>query len=121
MNWYFEVLKKYVAFYGRARRTEFWMFVLINTIIGIVLSTLVAVTNRFGLFVAIQYLYSLAVLLPGLGVTVRRLHDTGKSGWFILLGLIPLVGEIILIVFCAQDSQPGANTYGENPKVIANA
>jgi uncharacterized membrane protein YhaH (DUF805 family) len=117
MNWYLEVLKKYATFGGRARRTEFWMFVLINFIISAVLSIIWRATGNVALEV-VYYLYAVAVLIPGIAVTVRRLHDTGRSGgwWFIVL--IPIVGGIILIVFCAQDSQPGPNQYGPNPKQI---
>ena len=61
-------------------------------------------------------IFSLAVLLPGVGVAVRRLHDTGRTGWWLLIGLIPLVGEIVLLVFMVQDSAPGTNAYGPSPK-----
>ena len=117
MNWYLEVLKKYATFEGRARRTEFWMFALINFIINTVLSIIQRSTGSTALLV-ISVIYGLAVLIPGIAVTVRRLHDTGRSGgwWFIVL--IPIVGAIILIVFCAQDSQPGPNQYGPNPKQV---
>jgi uncharacterized membrane protein YhaH (DUF805 family) len=117
MNWYLEVLKKYATFGGRARRTEFWMFVLINFIINAVLNIVQRSTGST-IVLVISVLYSLAVLIPGIAVTVRRLHDTGRSGgwWFIVL--IPIVGAIILIVFCAQDGQPGPNQYGPNPKQI---
>jgi uncharacterized membrane protein YhaH (DUF805 family) len=117
MSWYLEVLKKYATFGGRARRTEFWMFVLINFIIDAVLQILWSATGNVALEV-IYYLYALAVLIPGIAVTVRRLHDTGRSGGWWFIGLIPIVGWIILIVFCAQDSQPGPNQYGPNPKQI---
>ncbi len=117
MNWYLEVLKKYATFGGRARRTEFWMFALINFIISAVLNIVQRSTGST-IVLVISVLYSLAVLIPGIAVTVRRLHDTGRSGgwWFIVL--IPIVGAIILIVFCAQDGQPGPNQYGPNPKQI---
>ncbi|MER6123590.1 DUF805 domain-containing protein [Streptomyces sp. NPDC001795] len=113
MHWYVDVLKKYAVFSGRARRQEYWMFFLFNVIISIVLAIIdnAAGTSILGL------LYTLAVLLPGLGVTVRRLHDTGKSGWWILISLIPLVGTIILIVFLATDGQPEPNQHGANPKL----
>lgn len=119
MQWYVKVLKNYVGFTGRARRKEFWMFVLFNIIFSIVASM---VDNMAGLadpmtgYGPISGLYSLAVLLPGLAVSARRLHDTGRSGWLLLLALIPLIGAIVLIVFFAQDSKPGPNRYGPNPK-----
>ncbi|NLD50719.1 MAG: DUF805 domain-containing protein, partial [Clostridiaceae bacterium] len=86
MEGYLAVIKKYVDFTGRARRKEFWMFFLINAIIGIVLYILASVTGKAGntLFTGLSSLYSLAVLLPSIGVAVRRLHDIGKSGWWVL-------------------------------------
>jgi uncharacterized membrane protein YhaH (DUF805 family) len=117
MNWYLEVLKKYATFGGRARRTEFWMFTLINFIISAVLNIVQRSTGST-IVLVISVIYSLAVLIPGIAVTVRRLHDTGRSGGWWFIGLIPIVGWIILIVFCAQDSQPGPNQYGPNPKQI---
>lgn len=113
MNAYFDVLKQYVNFSGRARRREYWMYTLIATVISIVISVLDSV---IGTSPWLGALYSLAIFLPSLGVTVRRLHDTDRSGWFVLLGLIPCVGFIILIVFLATDSKPGDNQYGPNPK-----
>lgn len=112
MHWYLEVLKKYAVFSGRARRREYWMFFLVNFIVGLVL----AVIGRVLDLEILQYLYSLAVLLPGLGVAVRRLHDTGRSGWWLLISLVPLIGAIVLLVFLVSDSQPDTNQYGPNPK-----
>jgi uncharacterized membrane protein YhaH (DUF805 family) len=114
LNWYLEVLKKYTVFDGRSRRSEYWYYVLFNAIIVIVLEILARASAAFLIPLII---YSLAVFLPGLGVAIRRLHDTNRSGWWILISLIPLIGGIILIVFCAQDSDAGANQYGANPKV----
>jgi uncharacterized membrane protein YhaH (DUF805 family) len=108
------VLKNYVGFQGRARRKEYWMFVLFSAIISIVLSIIDAIAN---LSSVLSGIYSLAVFLPSLAVSVRRLHDTGRSGWWILIGLIPLIGAIILLVFTCQDSQENDNKYGPNPKV----
>jgi len=119
MNWYLTVLKKYAVFGGRARRKEYWMFLLFNiifTIVAVILDNVLgtAIENLgYGLF---YILYGLAVLLPALAVTVRRLHDTGKSGWWIFISLIPLIGAIWLLVLLATDSQPGKNQYGPNPK-----
>jgi uncharacterized membrane protein YhaH (DUF805 family) len=114
MNYYSDVLKKYAVFSGRARRKEYWMFVLINTIISIVLGWAASTNNQ--VLVGVSYLYVLAVLIPSIAVFVRRLHDTNHSGWWIFIGLIPLVGAIILLVFSVKDSQPGDNQYGPNPK-----
>ncbi|MNI37217.1 Inner membrane protein YhaI [compost metagenome] len=130
MQWYLKAFKNYANFSGRARRKEYWLFQLFNGIIALllylpVLSSLPAVmagegtTGIASLFMTLYIIYLLAVILPSLAVTVRRLHDTGKSGWSILLGLIPLVGGIIVLVFVCTDSQPGQNSYGENPKVAA--
>ena len=112
MNWYLGVLKKYADFSGRARRKEFWMFALINFIIAIVLSV---VDSMIGMPV-LGLIYSLGVLLPGLAVGARRLHDIGKSGWWLLIGLVPFIGIIVLIIFFVMDSNPGDNQYGPNPK-----
>jgi uncharacterized membrane protein YhaH (DUF805 family) len=113
MKWYLEVLKKYAVFAGRARRTEYWMFTLFSFIIVIALSAIEGMLGSPGI---VSGLYSLAVLIPCLAVTVRRLHDTNRSGWWIFISLIPLVGAIVLLVFLVSDSTPGDNTYGPNPK-----
>ncbi|MEU8713726.1 MULTISPECIES: DUF805 domain-containing protein [unclassified Streptomyces] len=112
MNWYVDVLKKYAVFSGRARRQEYWMYTLFNVIAAIVL----AIIGRVIGFPALVAVYYLAVLVPSLAVAVRRLHDTGRSGWAILIGIIPLVGGIILLVWFASEGKPEANEYGENPK-----
>jgi uncharacterized membrane protein YhaH (DUF805 family) len=112
MNWYLKVLRQCVDFSGRARRKELWMFTLFNFIFGIVAVILDWV---FGIEL-IERAYSFAVLLPGLAVGVRRLHDIGKSGWYCLLALIPVVGWIILLIWYCEDSQAGENKWGVNPK-----
>lgn len=112
MDWYVGVLKKYVEFNGRARRKEYWMFFLINFVIALALGVVDAVLG-FGL---LGGLYALAVLLPSLAVTVRRLHDTGRTGWWILIGLIPLIGIIVILIFMVLEGQPGDNAYGPDPK-----
>lgn len=116
MNWYLEVLKKYAVFGGRARRKEYWMFFLFNIIIAFVLGFVEGLAGGAGM---IGMLYSLAVLIPGIAVSVRRLHDTGRSGWWLLVGLVPIIGAIVLLVFTVQDSNPGQNRYGANPKEAA--
>ena len=113
MDWYMAVLKKYAEFSGRARRREYWMFVLINFLIGCGLGVIGALVHGLSF---LSWLYSLAVLVPSIAVSVRRLHDTGRSGWWLLIGLIPLIGLIVLIVFLATDGEPGDNEYGPNPK-----
>ena len=114
MNWYLDVLKeKYAVFTGRARRKEYWMFLLFNVLIAIGLGIIEAVIGTGGLLGAV---YSLAVLIPSIAVTVRRLHDTSRTGWWILIVLVPVIGTIILLIFMVLDSQPGDNEYGPNPK-----
>jgi uncharacterized membrane protein YhaH (DUF805 family) len=119
VNWYFEVLKKYGTFTGRARRKEYWYFFLFNFIIGILLIIVDTVTgslkSEIGLGI-LSGLYSLVVLIPGIAVSVRRLHDTNLSGWWLLIALIPLIGGIVLLFFMVEDSKPGENRYGQNPK-----
>ncbi|RLQ94870.1 DUF805 domain-containing protein [Falsibacillus albus] len=114
MQWYLKVLQNYVGFQGRARRKEYWMYALINEIIVLILT---ALQHAADLPSIILGLYSLAVLIPGLAVSFRRLHDTGKSAWWLLIAIIPIVGLIVLLIFFCQDSQDGANKYGPNPKV----
>jgi uncharacterized membrane protein YhaH (DUF805 family) len=115
MNWYLAVLKKYVDFEGRARRMEYWMFTLVNFIIYVVAYTLIFSTKST-LLSALLGLYGLAILLPSLGVTVRRLHDTGRTGWWILIGLVPFIGTIVLLIFMILDGDEGQNQYGPSPK-----
>ncbi len=121
MNWYLKVLKQFADFSGRARRKEYWMFTLFNTIFIVVAAVL---DNVLGLTVGelpygvFYFLYALAVLIPGLAVTVRRLHDVGKSGWMLLVLLIPLIGAIWILILEVTDSNPGENQYGQNPKEI---
>lgn len=124
MQWYLHVLRNYVNFSGRARRKEYWMFALFNLIISVVLMVLGMMLSGGGSSSGanlIVDLYGLAVFLPSLGVSVRRLHDIGKSGWFLLLAFIPFVGAIILLVFCCQEGQQGPNQYGPDPKDAASA
>jgi uncharacterized membrane protein YhaH (DUF805 family) len=113
MNWYLAVLKKYATFSGRARRSEYWMFLVFNLIISAVLAFVDGIVGTMG---ALGILYSLAILLPGIAVSVRRLHDTGRSGWWLLVALVPIVGAIVLIVFAAQAGHAGDNAYGPDPK-----
>ena len=113
MNWYLGCWKKYAEFSGRARRQEFWMFVLFNFLAGIATGIVDVILGTNGM---LNGLYSLAVLIPSLSVAVRRLHDTDRSGWWQLIGFVPLIGWIILLVFLCSDSKPGENRFGANPK-----
>ncbi len=127
MHWYLEVMRKYAVFAGRAGREEYWMFQLVNAIVIVVLAVVCGLlipstmANRGGsllVFVlVIILLYVLATLIPSLAVSVRRLHDKDLSGWWLLIGLVPL-GGIIILVFHLLDSNPGPNQYGPNPKEI---
>jgi len=123
MNLYLEVLKKYAVFSGRARRKEFWVFFLFNFIIGYVLDLIERIAD-----IAPQSdqsilasLYMLAILLPWLAVVIRRLHDTGRSGWWMLIAFVPIIGMIVLLVSMVTDRQPGENQYGPNPKLVETA
>ncbi|MFE9632686.1 DUF805 domain-containing protein [Streptomyces sp. NPDC006463] len=115
MHYYTDVLKKYAVFAGRARRQEFWMFVLCNLVVEAVIVSLDLVLGTKGIIDAV---YTLVILLPCIGLTVRRLHDTGRSGWWYLLVLIPLIGWIWLIVLMATEGQAGPNEYGPSPKAV---
>jgi uncharacterized membrane protein YhaH (DUF805 family) len=118
MNWYLDAWKNYVTFTGRSRRKAYWMFVLFNIIAAVlagVIDNVLGLAGKDG-YGPISGLYSLAVFIPGLALAIRRLHDTGRTGWWMLLGLIPLFGWIILLIFFVTNSQPGSNQYGPNPK-----
>jgi uncharacterized membrane protein YhaH (DUF805 family) len=119
VNWYLTVLKKYADFSGRARRMEYWMFSLISLLI---MCGLVIVDAMLGVDIGEQgigilsAIYVLAVLVPSLAVSVRRLHDTDRTGWWVLVGLVPFVGDIVLLIFFVLDGTPGDNRFGPNPK-----
>jgi uncharacterized membrane protein YhaH (DUF805 family) len=121
MNWYLQVLKNYANFSGRARRKEFWFFALFNMLflfVALIIDNVAGTTIEgvpYGLF---YFLYAIAIFIPGLAVTVRRLHDVGKSGWFYFIVLIPIVGAIWFLVIALTDSNTGENEYGPSPKDI---
>jgi len=132
MNWYLKVLKQYADFNSRARRKEYWMFILFNAIFGGIAMLL---DNALGFaWGGVAYaidqgdviltpgplygIYALVLFIPGLAVLVRRLHDIGKSGWMVLIALIPVIGAIWLLVLLLTDSNPGENLYGANPKEV---
>ena len=126
MNWYVKVISQYADFDGRARRKEYWMFALFNFLIMMIpysiffsalfiydgepLSLLGSISMGF------MGLYGLFVVIPSLAVSIRRLHDTGRSGWNLLWGLVPGVGGLIVFYFYVSDSESGTNAYGPNPK-----
>ena len=113
MNWYFKVWKQYADFSGRARRSEYWMFTLLNSIALFAFMLLIHV--HMGLAVAYA-IYAVAVFIPSLAVAVRRLHDQEKSGWYIFVCLIPLIGSIWLLVLLVSEGTIGENRYGLDPK-----
>lgn len=120
MKWYLKVLKQYADFSGRARRTEYWMYLLFNLIFAVIAAVL---DNILGLkftpeipYGYLYLLYALVTFLPGLAVSVRRLHDVDKSGWFLFISLIPIIGGIWLLVLYATEGTQGRNQYGDDPK-----
>ena len=119
MNWYLEVLKKYAVFQGRARRKEYWFFILFNVLISMALAIIERLTGNFdpatGLG-ALSGLYALGLMIPGMAVSVRRLHDTGRSGWWLLITFVPVFGAIVFLYFMVLDSNPESNKYGTSPK-----
>ena len=120
MKWYFAVLNKYAVLDGRASRTEYWMFLLGNIIIALVLAVIEGIagiapeTDRS----VLASLFALAIVIPYFAVAVRRMHDIGRSGWNLLFSLVPLIGTIIILIFTLSDSQNGDNKYGPNPKGV---
>ena len=125
MKWYLKVLQNYFTFSGRARRSEYWYFALFNlifTVLAMVIDNVLGTTFQIG-EISIPYgyiymLYAMALLIPGLAVMVRRLHDVGKSGWMFFVVLIPIIGGIWIIVLLCTDSVPNENKYGPNPKLV---
>jgi len=111
MNYYLEAFRKFADFKGRARRSEYWYFMLFHMIALVVA---IGIDSMIG-FPVVYGLYALASLIPNLAVAARRLHDGGRSAWWILISLVPLIG-LVLIFFLCQDSVPGENKWGPNPK-----
>jgi uncharacterized membrane protein YhaH (DUF805 family) len=136
-----EALRRYADFEGRARRSEYWLFVLFNVLVAAAILLLMSVATAVvgglgstgrdghlsdqaadtaaavvGVFIVVWILFVLAMFIPGLAVRVRRLHDIGQSGWMLLIALVPLIGGLTLFIMSVLDSQPGPNAYGEDPK-----
>lgn len=119
MNWYLDVLRKYAVFSGRARRKEYWYFHLFNILVAFFVGVLDVVFGTFDPELALGYLstiYVFTILIPTIAVAIRRLHDIGRSAWWLLLVFIPLIGSVVLFIFMLLDSNPGHNQYGDNPK-----
>jgi uncharacterized membrane protein YhaH (DUF805 family) len=119
MKWYLHALRNYAVFKGRARRREYWIFELMNSAIVLALFVLAVELGKVGYpyFLGLPFLYIAATVIPMLSSLIRRLHDTGRSGWWYWIGLIPLFGPVSLLIFTIEDSQPGENRYGPNPKL----
>jgi uncharacterized membrane protein YhaH (DUF805 family) len=115
-NWKLVVLERYAKFDGRAGRGEFWWYVLANVLIYFALLILARIS---GLFLVVYFLVAIALIIPSIAVAIRRLHDTDKSGWWLLIGLIPFVGGIILLVFYILEGTPGPNQFGAGPEPSA--
>lgn len=116
MEWYIKVWKQFADFSGRARRKEYWMFALVNLLIAVVLAF---IESLLGLTAVLGTLYALAVLIPSLAVSVRRLHDTSRSGWWVLISLVPVIGTLILLIFLVLEGDAASNEYGPDPKATA--
>jgi uncharacterized membrane protein YhaH (DUF805 family) len=120
MNYYFDAFKRYADFAGRSSVKQYWMFVLINLIVSFVVGAIGggidATVNSIWIGLILNIAYGLATLIPSIAIGIRRLHDIGKSGWWTLIALIPIIGVIILIVFNVEKGQPGPNAYGADPE-----
>ena len=133
MELMFQPIRKYADFSGRARRTEFWLFALLLFLIEVVFMALISAVGGQALImgypsasvpmsgslvavILIHFAVTLALLVPSLAVTFRRLHDTNRKGWWILIGFIPLIGQLVLFIFYVLDGTPGPNRFGPDPK-----
>ncbi|HDI9118718.1 TPA: DUF805 domain-containing protein [Escherichia coli] len=117
MQWYLSVLKNYVGFSGRARRKEYWMFTLINAIVGAIINVIQLILGLELPYLSMLYL--LATFLPVLALAIRRLHDTDRSGWALLF-FVPFIGWLVLLVFFCTEGTSGSNRYGNDPKFGSN-
>ena len=120
VNWYIEGLRKYAVFRGRARRREYWMFDLINSLVSVALFVIAVLIGKagFGYLIGLPFLYALATVIPSFAKLIRRLHDTNHSGWWFFIAMIPVVGPLILLRLLVADSDPGENRFGPNPKAV---
>ncbi|ASI94320.1 DUF805 domain-containing protein [Vibrio rotiferianus] len=118
-DWYYKVILNYTNFNGRARRQEYWYFTLVNVLVNLVMGIIdrvigsVMQMDNFGFFGVI---YALFIMIPSIAVTVRRLHDSGRTGWWALIAFVPVIGILVLLYFLIQDSEEGSNQYGVSPK-----
>lgn len=121
MSWFLSVLRQYATFKGRARRKEYWMFVLCYVALYLALIVVDGLTGTFDMGTErglLSGLFLVGTLLPSLAVAVRRLHDTDRSGWWLLISLIPLIGQIVLLYFLIQEGDEGGNEYGRDPRTV---
>ncbi len=121
MDWYLKAVRGFLDFKGRAQRKEYWFYILFYVLFAIVVSiadNLLGLANPETGAGPLYMIYALAFLLPTIAVAVRRLHDTGRTGWWLLIAFLPVIGAIVLLVFYCLDSQPGDNKYGPNPKGV---
>ena len=120
MDWMLMPLRRYAEFSGRSRRKEYWMFFLFNMIVAVVLNVVEGILGLTGMvggvYGPLTTIYMLATLIPGIAVGIRRLHDTDRSGWWLLIALVPLIGAIVLLVFFVSDGTNGPNKFGPDPK-----
>jgi len=122
MNWFAAALKKYATFSGRSRRKEYWYFFLCYVLLSILLAAfdvMLGVHDEKSGVGLLSGTFALATLLPAIAVGARRLHDIGRTGWWLLIGLVPLIGGIILFIFAVRDGDSGPNAYGPDPKAVA--
>jgi uncharacterized membrane protein YhaH (DUF805 family) len=113
VQWYLKVIRQYAVFDGRARRKEYWMFLLMNILFAVLIAIAEKILGTGGI---LGLIYSLVFFIPGIAVSARRLHDIDKSAWWMLIIIIPLIGPLILLYFAASDGTPGSNRFGPNPK-----
>lgn len=115
LYWYIDMWKNATNFDGRSRRKAYWMVVLVNFVITFIMA---ALSLFFWIIDVIMTIYCIALILPGISLGIRRLHDIGKSGWWLLIGFVPIIGSVVLLIFYCMDSVPGENEYGPNPKEV---
>ena len=122
MNWFIKCLRQYADFKGRAQRAEYWYFSLfyfLAYVVGFILDNALGTHSRHkGGTGLMTFLVFVALCVPAVAVGIRRLHDTGRSGWWTLINLLPFVGPFIFLYFTLKDSEPGDNRYGPNPKGV---
>jgi uncharacterized membrane protein YhaH (DUF805 family) len=119
MYYYLDAIRKYAVFDGRAQRAAYWYFILLNLLISLaigIVEVIVGIADAETAYGPVSGLYSLFIFLPSTAILARRLHDIGRSGWWILLIFVPIIGLLVLLYWTVKDSEPGENQYGPNPK-----